>query len=78
MPGQPPVAYTIAPIHPEAHLFEVSCTVTAPDPKGQVFRLPAWIPGSYMIREFACNIVSLRAESDGNAIAVEKDRKSVV
>jgi len=72
MPGQPPVCYTIAPRHPEAHLFEVSCTVTAPDPAGQVFRLPAWIPGSYMIREFARNIVTLRAESDGKPIAVEK------
>ncbi|NMG75062.1 M61 family metallopeptidase [Aromatoleum diolicum] len=72
MPGQPPVCYTIAPRHPEAHLFEVSCTVSAPDPAGQVFRLPAWIPGSYMIREFARNIVTLRAESDGKPIAVEK------
>ena len=67
-----PIRYTIAPHHPEAHLFRVSCTVADPDPAGQIFRLPAWIPGSYMIREFSRNIVTLHAESDGKAVAVEK------
>jgi predicted metalloprotease with PDZ domain len=66
------IRYTITPRHPEAHLFRVTCTVVDPDPAGQLFRLPAWIPGSYMIREFARNIVTLRAESDGKAVAVEK------
>ncbi len=68
----PPIRYTIAPIHPEAHLFGVSCTVADPDPGGQRFSLPAWIPGSYMIREFARNIVTLRAETGGRAVRVEK------
>ncbi|ENO78784.1 M61 family metallopeptidase [Thauera sp. 63] len=68
----PPIEYRIRPAHPGAHLFEVSCTVRDPDPAGQVFRLPAWIPGSYMIREFARNIVSLRAEVDGQPWRVEK------
>ncbi len=43
-----------------------------PDPAGQVFSLPAWIPGSYMIREFARNIVRIRAEADGVPCALEK------
>ncbi len=67
-----PIRYTLTPHHPEAHLFRVACTVPDPDPQGQVFSLPAWIPGSYMIREFARNIVSLRAESGGRAVEVEK------
>lgn len=66
------IRYTITPRHPEAHLFRVTCTVVDPDPGGQLFRLPAWIPGSYMIREFSRNIVTLRAESDGKAVAIEK------
>ena len=41
MPTAPPVRYTIFPKHPEAHLFEVSCTVHDPDPQGQRFALPA-------------------------------------
>ncbi len=67
-----PIRYTITAHHPEAHLFRVTCSVDDPDPDGQVFRLPAWIPGSYMIREFSRNIVTLQAESDGTRIAVEK------
>ncbi len=68
----PAVEYRIRPLRPEAHLFEVNCTVRDPDPAGQVFRLPAWIPGSYMIREFARNIVSLCAEAGGKRRRVEK------
>jgi predicted metalloprotease with PDZ domain len=56
-----PIRYRIAPVHPEAHLFEVTCTVDQPDLAGQAFQLPAWIPGSYMIREFARHVVSISA-----------------
>jgi predicted metalloprotease with PDZ domain len=37
-----------------------------------VFSLPAWIPGSYMIRELARNIVTIEARSAGRAVALEK------
>lgn len=69
---KPPVEYRIRPSSPGAHLFEVRCTVPEPDPAGQVFRLPAWIPGSYMIREFARNIVRIEAWADGRPCALEK------
>src|SRR6185312_384549 len=39
---------------------------------GQIFSLPAWIPGSYMIREFARNIVRIHAESKGEAVELTK------
>lgn len=58
-----PIRYAIAPLHPEAHLFAVTVTVDVPDPAGQIFTLPAWIPGSYMIRDFARNIVRIRADA---------------
>ncbi len=67
-----PIRYAIRPSRPEAHLFEVRCTVSMPDPAGQRFFLPTWIPGSYMIREFARHIVSIRAEADGRQVALEK------
>jgi predicted metalloprotease with PDZ domain len=54
------------------HLFNVTVTVAAPAADGQVFALPAWIPGSYMIREFARNIVRIRAESGGQPVALAK------
>lgn len=66
------VHYTIQARQPQAHLFEVTCEVARPDPAGQVFSLPAWIPGSYMIREFARNIVRIRAEANGQVVALEK------
>jgi predicted metalloprotease with PDZ domain len=42
-----------------------------------VLNLPAWIPGSYMIRDFARNIVSLHVTSGGNTPSVTKlDKQS--
>lgn len=62
------VRYTLCPRAPEAHLFEVVLTVSKPAKNGQIFSLPAWIPGSYMIREFSRHIVEIRAESAGKAV----------
>ena len=53
-------------------MFAVECEVSSPDPEGQQFALPAWIPGSYMIREFAKHIVSIRATAGRAAVALEK------
>jgi predicted metalloprotease with PDZ domain len=67
-----PVRYTIRPANPGAHLFEVSCSVSRPARAGQRFALPAWIPGSYLIRDFARHIVSIRAESAGKPVHLDK------
>eukprot|EP01032_Pedospumella_encystans_P021924 gene21924-24859_t len=53
-------------------MFEVTLTVEQPAPEGQLLALPAWIPGSYMIREFSRNIVRIRAESDGAEVRLAK------
>ena len=68
--------YSIWPKDPAAHLFEVRLTVAEPDPEGQVFALPTWIPGSYMIRDYAKHVVSARAESDGRDVTLRKLDKS--
>ncbi|MBL8378583.1 MAG: M61 family metallopeptidase [Burkholderiales bacterium] len=67
-----PVHYRIIPADPGAHLFEVTLTVSRPAPAGQRLSLPAWIPGSYMIREFARNIVRISATCRGRAVALTK------
>jgi len=67
-----PHRYSIWPKDPAAHLFEVRLTVATPDPGGQVFALPTWIPGSYMIRDYAKHVVSARAESDGRDVVLRK------
>jgi predicted metalloprotease with PDZ domain len=68
----PAIAYSIVGHDLAAHLFHVTLTVDAPAQGGQVFALPAWIPGSYMIREFSRNIVRIRAESNGEPVALAK------
>ncbi|MDH5444256.1 MAG: PDZ domain-containing protein [Gammaproteobacteria bacterium] len=69
------VQYTIKPSRPEAHIYQVSCYIKNPDPEGQIVYMPAWIPGSYMIRDFAKNIVQIKAMSDGKPIKFEKRDK---
>ena len=66
------IRYTLRPSCPEAHRFEVSCRVSSPDPAGQRFALPAWIPGSYLIRDFARHIMSIRAEAGGKPVRLTK------
>ena len=66
------LSYRIRPKDPGAHLFEVALTIGDPDPEGQVIELPSWIPGSYVIREFAKHVVTIRAESDDRELALEK------
>ena len=61
--------YHIHAIDPKAHLFEVTLTVTQASPS-QVFCLPAWLPGSYMIRDFAKNIIEIDATENQQALTV--------
>ncbi len=66
------IQYAIVPSDLGAHLFAVALTVAAPDAAGQLLSLPSWIPGSYLIREFARNIVRIRAECRGQPVALRK------
>jgi predicted metalloprotease with PDZ domain len=69
------IRYTVTPLDPRAHLFAVACTVPEPDPAGQVFRLPSWIRGSYLVRDFSRHVVSVRAHAAGRPVAVERTDK---
>lgn len=71
-----PVRYRIEPADPAAHLFTVVCRVEEPDPAGQLVSLPAWIPGSYVVRDFARHVVQLAAAAGGEAIAISRADKS--
>jgi predicted metalloprotease with PDZ domain len=70
-----PVRYRVSPVDPNAHLFEVACTVDDPDPHGQRFVLPTWIPGSYLIREFARHFVGVRAQNAQGPVRIDKQAK---
>lgn len=54
------------------HRIQVSLHIPKPDPEGQELFLPAWIPGSYLIRDFSRQIESLSATADKKTVAVQK------
>ncbi len=70
------VIYDVRAKHPGAHIFAVTCRVNTPNPDGQVFSLPAWCPGSYMIRDYARHVLIVTASVDGENVPVRKIDKS--
>ncbi|WP_297823147.1 hypothetical protein [uncultured Paraglaciecola sp.] len=48
-----PIHYHVNVSSIAGHVFDVSLRIENPDQNGQILTLPAWIPGSYMIRDFA-------------------------
>ncbi len=68
----PSVSYQITPVDPAAHYFDVSITIDHPDRRGQVVSLPAWIPGSYLIRDFSRHIHQLTARTGRTELAIKK------
>lgn len=64
--------YDISPLDPEAHLFIVGITIEDPTPQEQFLRLPSWIAGSYMIRDFAAHIQSEKAFLGEREVPVSK------
>ena len=62
----PAIQYTIWPADLQAHRFKVKLHISNPDPEGQILQMPAWIPGSYLIRDFSKYIESIEAFVAGN------------
>jgi predicted metalloprotease with PDZ domain len=54
-----------------AHLFHVTLTITQPQAQQRV-SMPAWIPGSYLIREFGRHVQQLRATQGRKKLAVSQ------
>ena len=64
IPNTPPadalVHYRVDILDANTHLFHVTLTVAKPAAR-QRLALPVWIPGSYLVREFAKNLSRLQA-----------------
>lgn len=59
-----------------AHLFAVTLTIPTPAAQ-QVVSLPVWIPGSYLVREFAKHLQNLGAQQGRRKLAViQRDKCS--
>ena len=64
------ITYRIDAEDVHAHLFRV--TLRVPNPAAQQkLSLPVWIPGSYLVREFARHLSDLRATQGGEPIALQ-------
>lgn len=73
------IEYQIKVINAAQHLFEINMSVSLPrnktnDDTSVIVALPAWIPGSYMIRDFSRNLHSLRV-IDSNVSIVQIDKQ---
>ena len=57
------IQYKIFPDNLNSHLFSVELSFTTQIDKTYHLSLPAWLPGSYMIRDFAKNIIEIHAHN---------------
>ena len=64
------IEYQIEPADPHAHLFRITVKLLRPA-KAQRVSLPVWIPGSYLIREFARHLSRLQAHQGTRECRVE-------
>ncbi len=72
MSGPQKIEYGIKLADPGAHLLEVELRLGGTTSDGQLLSLPAWIRGSYLVRDFVRNVVELSVEIDGRT---ERGRK---
>lgn len=70
------IRYDISPLDPEAHLFIVGITISNPTPDEQYLRMPSWIAGSYLIRDFASTVQAEQAFLGETPVPIEKVDKS--
>jgi len=70
------IEYTVGILDADAHLIDVQMDIANPDLAGQLVQLPNWIPGSYMIRDFSRNIVSISARCKSDRVELIKLDKS--
>ena len=65
------ITYRIGIADANAHQFRV--TVVVPEPRAeQRLSMPAWIPGSYLLREFARHVSGLQARQGARAVPVQQ------
>jgi len=68
----PAIQYTIWSADLHGHRFHVKLRIENPSPNGQIVQMPAWIPGSYLIRDFSKQIETIQA------FALDKPNEALV
>ncbi len=67
-----PILYRVTPHDLAGHRLSIQLQIENPDSRGQRLSLPAWIPGSYLIRDFARQVMTIQATCGAERIVVEK------
>ena len=74
-PAAQEIHYRVELVDLHAHLFSVTLTIAQPQ-AGQLLQLPVWIPGSYLVREFARHLQKLRCSQAGRSVAASQQDKA--
>ena len=69
------IEYRIEPADRQRHQFRVTLRVSEPAVE-QGLSLPVWIPGSYLVREFARHLSGLEARQGARAVSLEQTDKT--
>ena len=76
----PSIAFTVSMPKPHTHMLEVAIDLkrqAGEVPSADLFVMPVWTPGSYMVREFARHVQDFAVQdSAGKALAWEKTDKN--
>jgi predicted metalloprotease with PDZ domain len=67
--------YRVELVELHAHLYDLTLHICQPARQQRV-SLPVWIPGSYLVREFAQHLHGLRADCDGHAVPLRQLNKN--
>ena len=67
-----PILYSLEPFDPAGHRVRATLTVAEPTPSGQLISMPAWIPGSYLIRDFARQVEVITARCGRQSLKIKK------
>jgi predicted metalloprotease with PDZ domain len=65
------ITFTISVDDPNVHSFSISVRIPNPAPQ-QRLSLPVWIPGSYLVREFARHVSAIGAEQGALQVPLQQ------
>ena len=74
--AQMKVSYEVSFKQPQAHYAEVEMNIGGLSAAYTDVKMPAWAPGSYLIREFAKNVEGFTVSAGGKELRAEKVKKN--
>ena len=70
------ITYTLTPSL-KAHQWHITLKFQNYSDYSAVLKLPNWVPGSYLIRDFSRHIITISAECDGQPAALSQTAKNI-